>query len=97
MPGAGTSSTFLAAAATVAREKRCEGDHACDGACVSHGVTSVAANLVLTGALTFETAFARGSRKLGRCVSRVYVEEGRRRVLSSELTRRGVIDVKICC
>ena len=26
-----------------AREKRCEGDHACDGACVSHGVTIVAA------------------------------------------------------
>ena len=43
-----------------AREKRCEGDHACEGACVSRGVASVAANLVLSGALTLKSAFARG-------------------------------------
>ena len=42
-----------------AREKRCEGDHACDGACVSHGVTSVAAQSVLAEALTLKNAFAR--------------------------------------
>ena len=43
-----------------AREKRCEGDHACDGACVSRGVASAAAQSGSQWALTFETAFARG-------------------------------------
>ena len=68
-----------------AREKRCEGDHACEGACVSRGVASAAANLVLTEALTLKNAFARGPRRCWRRMRAMYVQN----VPARDLTRRG--------
>ena len=47
------------------------------------------ARVVPQRALTSETAFVRGSGWRGRSVCAVHVQEGRWRVLSSELTRRG--------